>query len=110
MEWVTYNIVLLILVEIVSSHILASYRLICWYVQLIMNKNDVFSTENKVAEVDELVKAAGRYGFMDATFSSLSMILVCEVSMVVNVTIQSLNSSSAAIFVQDFDSSGFFEC
>ena len=55
-----------------------------------MNRNDVFTTEEKLAGVDEVVKAASSDGFMDAIFSSLSMILVCEVFIRVNVTIQTL--------------------
>ncbi|KAG0559294.1 hypothetical protein M758_10G092900 [Ceratodon purpureus] len=47
--------------------------------KLIMNKNDVFPTDKKVAGVDEVVDAAGGNGFADATFSSLSMILVSEI-------------------------------
>lgn len=51
-------------------------------------------TENRVG-IDEVAKAvaAGGNGFTDATFSSLSMILVSEVSMGVNMTIQSLTFS-----------------
>jgi putative Ca2+/H+ antiporter (TMEM165/GDT1 family) len=44
-----------------------------------MNKNDVFPNEKKVAGVDEVVDVASGNGFTDATFSSLSMILVSEI-------------------------------
>lgn len=58
-----------------------------------MNKNDVFP-KRAVFEKDEagsdVAKAAGGDGFMDATFSSLSMILVSEVFISANVTVQSL--------------------
>lgn len=47
--------------------------------KLIMNKNDVFPNEKKVAGVDEVVDVASGNGFTDATFSSLSMILVSEI-------------------------------
>jgi hypothetical protein len=82
---------------------MASYWLTFCSVQLIMNKNDVFPNEKKVAGVDEVVDVASVNGFTDATFSSLSMILVSEVCMGVNVTIQSLNFSAAVVSAQDWD-------
>lgn len=88
---------------------MASYWSTFCSVQLIMNKNDVFPNEKKVAGVDEVVDVASGNGFTDATFSSLSMILVSEVCMGVNVTIQSLNFSAAVVSAQDWDSAlGFF--
>lgn len=54
-----------------------------WFAQLIMNKNDVFPKRAVFEDGNggEIVKlAAGQDGFADATFSSLSMILVSEVS------------------------------
>lgn len=67
-----------------------SYWLTFGLLQLIMNKNDVFP-KRAVFEKDEagseVAKASGGDGFTDATFSSLSMILVSEVFISANVTV-----------------------
>jgi len=66
-----------------------SYWLTFGLLQLIMNKKDVFP-KRAAFEKDEAgseVEQAGGDGFTDATFSSLSMILVSEVFISANVSV-----------------------
>lgn len=65
-------------------------QFIFWCVQLLMDKNDVFSKREAVvreAGGDEVAAAVSGNGFTDATFTSLSMILVSEVTVNINAII-----------------------
>lgn len=78
-------------------------RPVCWCVQLLMDQDDVFPKRVKQeAGRHEIANAVGSNGFTDAAFTSLSMILVSEVSMGAKVNIR-----AQILFLQDWNISGY---